>query len=183
MPLTTACQVPRPARGRAALTALGLLAACAEPLGTAGSVPEPSVALGAAPSHGARAAGRNAPEGEAKLVVDTGWDRFRVNVRYITLISGMIIAVRQETGDAPRGWERMRLDQPAPGAADLENLSFKGPAYEDAAVRIAADVARRVDVCAPGELTLERAADGEPKRMYRGEHQAWVVFAACTPES
>ena len=129
---------------------------------------------------GAGASAETAVHEAARFLARFDGAAYRVNVRYVDLIDGSVIAVRQGAGEAGEGWTPIDVS----GRAEIgPETGFGDGAYRDVAIRIAEAVRDRQSVCEGGaRLRLERETDGAISTMYRGNRRAWVVFAFC-PET
>ncbi|MGF1501948.1 MAG: hypothetical protein ACFBSD_09030 [Paracoccaceae bacterium] len=158
-----------------ALSVAVLIGACAAPAPTELAVGPVERAGGAERA----ATGRDPGTRRVKYLVDAGWTQFRVNVRYVRVIGQMVIAIRQDDGTSDAAWERFAFNPPGPAEGLPVTAPFEGADYEQVAVALAKEVARRADVCGDAQLTLDPDDDGGPRRMYRGSHEAWVIFGSC----
>jgi hypothetical protein len=117
------------------------------------------------------------PHENARFLVRGGDEAYRVNVRYVGMIGESVIAVRQGAGEAGAEWPALELaDMPrAPSS-----LPFGADAWRAVALGVAEGVRQQQGIC-PEErpMQLLRESDGEVRTMYRGNREAWVVFAAC----
>ena len=122
------------------------------------------------------------PHENARFLVRGGDEAYRVNVRYVNMIGESVIAVRQGAGEAGQGeageeWPTLDLaDMPrAPSS-----LPFGADAWRSFALGVAEGVRQHEGICPEGRpMQLLRESDGEVRTMYRGNREAWVVFAAC----
>jgi hypothetical protein len=153
----------RPAgRGPGALAAAALvaLAACAGPV-----------------AHGAKPEAMRHPE--KRFLVDYGGEVFRVNVRYVDIISESVFAVRRGRDGAKAGWTEIALE---PGVTPPAAEPFASEAWRPVAVDIADRLAGTPPICAEGQtMRLALGEDRGARALYRSPRQAWVVFAFCPP--
>jgi len=117
---------------------------------------------------------------DVELVVDYGDAPFRVDVRYVDIISESVIAVRQGDGNGNGPRDRMTvtpsITPPGPG------VPFADEAYRLVAVDIADQVLGRPPICVDGQrMRLARNQAAEARALYRDNRQTWVVFAFCPP--
>ena len=154
-----------PVRRRAAALALAAAlaaAACAAPAPGGGGGPEAQ------------------PHAEKRFLVQYGERQYRVNVRYVDIISESVVAVREGRGDAaPPDWVETVVE---PSLRPPEGEPFASEAWRAVAVDIADSLSGRPPICDNGQtMRLARNDDKGARALYRSARQAWVVFAFCPP--
>lgn len=174
----------------AALLSLGLIASgCAPAPESRDSAPEaassslqpaPLPPREASPTQEVAAASKASElSRDAKFLVAYGGRSYRVNVRYVGIISKMVVVVRESRTHELPGWHPVALE-PGDGLQRLTPSAFSGPEMERMAGEIASLIAARPEPCGnTAGLTLEKNSDGEASRLYRRSRQAWVFFARC----
>jgi len=117
---------------------------------------------------------------DARFLVDYAGAPYRVDVRFVDIISESVIVVRQGAGKDTAKREAMdvtpSLSPPGPGTP------FGDRDYSAVALDIADSVIGRPPICVDGQsMKLARNDAAEARTLYRGTRRAWVVFAFCPP--
>ena len=132
-----------------------------------------------APDRGGSARPEAQHHPEARFLVDYGGRSYRVDVRFVDIISESVIAVREGAGD---GAERHRMAVEPSVTPPGGDVPFADDAYRAVAVDIADAIQGRPPICADGQrMRLALNDEAEARTLYRDNRRAWVVFGFCPP--
>ncbi len=115
---------------------------------------------------------------EHHVIARYGDRRFRVNTKFVSMLSKSVIAVRESAPDgSDESWPEAQIEP-------RHMMPNQAPFAEDRYRVVAIDIAEQLTSLAPlcgetGQMALMRNGDGEISTMYHSERRAWVVFAAC----